>query len=114
MSLESIIVLVVAAVIVGMLALVVRRLAALTREVEQGRAVHARLDALAGQNERLEREFRVELAIGRNEAAQQATATRTELASNLAQFAQGVHAQLASISSGQDERLKSISDSNER
>src|SRR3954454_10975566 len=106
MSIDSLVIIVAGLALAGLLIVVLRRLSALAKELEQRRGDNARLDAIGAQNERLEREARVELAIGRNEAAQHASATRAELASNLNQFSQALHTQLASIASGHDERLK--------
>ena len=97
----------------GLLALAVALVVVLLR-AGLGRATGERLDTLAAQNERLERELRAELARARTDAAQQAQTARTELAGSLGQFTQTLQTQLASLAGMQNERLSTLTQSNEQ
>jgi DNA recombination protein RmuC len=96
------------------LAVVLLRLAALTRNPGDGADTRTQLETIRLQNERLERELRTELANARAETTQNAKSARNELASNLAQFMQTLQNQLASIASLQNDRLSTLTQSNEQ
>ncbi|HEY7945179.1 MAG TPA: DNA recombination protein RmuC [Casimicrobiaceae bacterium] len=101
--------------LVALLALIVvvlLRVQALHHAVS-GADTRARLDAIAAQNERLERELRTELAQARTESALQAQTGRGELATILTQFTQSLQNQLANIAHVQNERLSALTQSNE-
>jgi DNA recombination protein RmuC len=79
-----------------------------------GAEVRARLEALAAQNERLERELRADLALARGESAQAASAARSELSASLTQFTQALQSQLATNAGVQNERLATLARSSEQ
>ncbi|HEV7413337.1 MAG TPA: DNA recombination protein RmuC, partial [Casimicrobiaceae bacterium] len=99
-------------VLAALVAVVLARVQALFR-IASGVEFKARLDAIAAQNERLERELRTELAQARGEAAQSAQTGRVELAATLSQFTQSLQNQLAGSAHVQNERLASLTQSNE-
>src|SRR6185369_17707690 len=99
-------------VLAALLAVILIRVQALFR-IASGVEFKARLDAITAQNERLERELRTELARARGEAAQSAQTGRAELASSLNQFTQSLQNQLAGSAHVQNERLASLTQSNE-
>jgi DNA recombination protein RmuC len=101
-------------VIAVLLAVALFRLGAIGRAARDVLDMRSEVAALSAQNERLEREFRVELAVARNEAAQHAQSTRGEIAASFGQFTQLLHDQLRTIAQGQSERLSSLTQSNER
>jgi DNA recombination protein RmuC len=113
---ESTILLIVSAVgfvvLAALLVVVLTRMHALFR-IASGVEFKARLDAIGAQNERLERELRTELAQARGEAAQNAQTGRAELAASLNQFTQALQNQLAGSAHVQNERLASLTQSNE-
>lgn len=96
----------------ALLVVILSRVQALFR-IATGVEFKARLDAIGTQNERLERELRTELAQARSEAAQNAQTGRVELAAALNQFTQSLQNQLASSAHVQNERLTSLTQSNE-
>jgi DNA recombination protein RmuC len=100
------------ALIAVMLIVVLIRLGALSRG-STGPDVLSRLDSLVSQNERLERELRVELAHARAESSENAKAARAELSGNLGQLAQALQNQLANIAHLQNERVSTLTQSNE-
>ncbi len=102
------------AVLAVLLAVALARIAAVTRNTGDGADTSARLETIRAQNERLERELRIELASARAEATQNAKHARHELASSLAQFTQTLQNQLASIANLQNERLSTLTQSNEQ
>src|SRR5205807_2267848 len=73
-----------------------------------------RLEAIGAQNERLERELRTELARSRAETNQNARVAREELTGNLSHFAQTLQSQLASGANVQNDRLSTLTQSNEQ
>jgi len=79
-----------------------------------GTDLRVRLEALAAQNERLERELRADLALARSESAQAASASRGELSSSLTQFTQALQNQLATNAGVQNERLATLARSSEQ
>ncbi len=97
-----------------LLAVVLTRLAAVARSTANGAETRSQLETIRAQNERLERELRIELTNARAETTQNAKSARDELASNLAQFTQTLQNQLASIASLQNERLSTLTQSNEQ
>ena len=97
-----------------MMIIALNRLGALAQDAGVAGALAARLETLIGQNERLERELRAELATARNEAAQHALAARGELSANLVQVAQTLQAQLAHAAQAQTDRLATLTQSNEQ
>jgi DNA recombination protein RmuC len=97
-----------------LLAVALVRLGAIGRAARDVLDMRSEVATLGTQNERLEREFRVELAVARNEAAQHAQSTRAEIAASFGQFTQLLHDQLRTIAQGQSERLSSLTQSNER
>ncbi len=99
-------------VLAALVAFVLARVQALFR-IASGVEFKARLDAISTQNERLERELRTELAQARGEAAQNAQTGRVELAATLNQFTQSLQNQLAGSAHVQNERLASLTQSNE-
>jgi len=78
-----------------------------------GADLRVRLEALAAQNERLERELRADLSLARSESAQAASAARSELSSSLTQFTQALQNQLATNAGVQNERLATLARSSE-
>src|SRR6185503_3075934 len=96
----------------ALLVVILSRVQALFR-IATGVEFKARLDAIGAQNERLERELRTELAQARGEAAQNAQTGRAELAATLNQFTQALQNQLAGSAHVQNERLASLTQSNE-
>jgi DNA recombination protein RmuC len=101
-------------VLAVVLAVVMARVAAVARNAGGAAEIRSQLEAIRVQNERLERDLRVELAGARAETTQNAKSARDELASNLAQFTQTLQNQLASIASLQNERLATLTQSNEQ
>jgi len=79
-----------------------------------GAEFRSRFEALASQNERLERELRSELVRTRTENAHQAQAARGELSASLNQFTQTLQSQLATIAGVQNERLATLTQTNEQ
>ncbi|HZI84458.1 MAG TPA: DNA recombination protein RmuC [Casimicrobiaceae bacterium] len=111
--------LVIAALIVvaslGVLLIVVfLRVRTLARGAGDGNELRLRLDALATQNERLERDLRADLAQARSENAQAASTARGELSANLTNFTQALQNQLATNAGVQNERLATLTRSNEQ
>jgi DNA recombination protein RmuC len=102
------------AMLAVLLAVVLTRLAAVARSTANGAETRSQLETIRAQNERLERELRIELTNARAETTQNAKSARDELASNLAQFTQTLQNQLASIASLQNERLSTLTQSNEQ
>jgi DNA recombination protein RmuC len=100
------------AAMAALLVLVLRRVQAIYRAADGG-DTRVRLDAISAQNERLERELRVELAQARTESAQQAQLGRGELAAAMSRFAQEVQTLLGTIAQMQNERLSTLTHSNE-
>ena len=96
----------------ALLVVILSRVQALFR-IATGVELKARLDTIGAQNERLERELRTELAQARGEAAQNAQTGRAELAAALNQFTQALQNQLAGSAHVQNERLASLTQSNE-
>jgi DNA recombination protein RmuC len=103
-----------AAVLGVLLVLVLLRLRTLSRDVGDGADLKLRLETLAAQNERLERELRADLAQARSESSQQASAARGELSANLTHFTQALQTQLAANAGVQNERLSTLTHSNEQ
>src|ERR1700682_4755151 len=97
-----------------LLAVVLVRLAALARNAGNAAETRTQLESIRTQNERLERELRTELANARAETTQNAKSARNELASNLAQFTQTLQNQLANNAGLQNERLATLTQSNEQ
>ncbi len=100
------------ATLLVLLVLVLLRVQAVYRAAN-GSDIRTRLEAIGAQNERLERELRIELAQARSESAQHAQAGRGELGSALIQFTQALQNQLATIAQVQNDRLASLTQSNE-
>jgi DNA recombination protein RmuC len=98
--------------IAAFLALLLVRVQSLYRAAS-GADTRVRLDAIGAQNERLERELRIELAQARTESAQQAQLGRGELAAAISRFAQEVQTLLGTIAQMQNERLSALTHSNE-
>ena len=98
--------------IAALLALLLVRVQSLYRAAS-GADTRVRLDAIGAQNERLERELRIELAQARTESAQQAQLGRGELAAAISRFAQEVQTLLGTIAQMQNERLSALTHSNE-
>jgi DNA recombination protein RmuC len=95
--------------------LVLLRLRTLTRGgVGDAADLRVRLETLATQNERLERELRADLAQARSESAQHASVARGELSANLTHFTQALQTQLAASAGVQNERLATLTQSNEQ
>src|SRR5215472_17911950 len=94
------------------LVLVLLRLRALG--ASDGADLRVRLETLAAQNERLERELRADLAQARGESSQQASVARGELAANLTHLTQALQTQLATNAGVQNERLATLTLSNEQ
>jgi DNA recombination protein RmuC len=100
--------------LIGVLLLVVLfRLRALGAPGD-GADIRSRFEALAAQNERLERELRSELVRTRTENAHQAQTARGELSASLNQFTQTLQAQLGTIAGVQNERLATLTQTNEQ
>lgn len=70
--------------------------------------IKSRLDTLAAQNERLERELRAELAQARSENAQQAQTARSEVSASLSQFARTQQQQLSTLIQTNEQRLEAV------
>ncbi len=103
-----------ALLLVGILLLLVLfRLRALNAPGD-GAEFRSRFEALASQNERLERELRSELVRTRTENAHQAQTARGELSASLNQFTQTLQSQLATIAGVQNERLATLTLTNEQ
>ena len=100
------------AAMAALLVLVLLRVQAIYRAADGG-DTRVRLAAISVQNERLERELRVELAQARTESAQQAQLGRGELAAAMSRFAQEVQTLLGTIARMQNERLSTLTHSNE-
>jgi len=98
--------------IAALLAVLLVRVQSLYRAAS-GADTRVRLDAIGTQNERLERELRIELAQARTESAQQAQLGRGELAAAISRFAQEVQTLLGTIAQMQNERLSALTHSNE-
>jgi DNA recombination protein RmuC len=98
--------------IAALLAVLLVRVQSLYRAAS-GADTRVRLDAIGAQNERLERELRIELAQARTESAQQAQLGRGELAAAISRFAQEVQTLLGTIAQMQNERLSALTHSNE-
>jgi len=96
-----------------LLLIVSSRVAKLLRATADSAKVESKLEAIAEQNERLERELRDELIRSRTETAEQATRARTELGMTLNQFTQTLQNQLANIANLQNERLSTLTQTNE-
>ena len=96
------------------LVLVLLRLRAVGQGPSDGADLRARLETLAAQNERLERELRADLAQARSETSQQASVARGELAANLTHLTQALQTQLATNAGVQNERLATLTLSNEQ
>ncbi len=102
-------------VLLGILLLIVLlRLRALGGAAGDGTDIRSRFEALAGQNERLERELRSELVRSRSENAQHAQTARGELSASLSRFTQELQAQLGTIAGVQNERLTTLTQTNEQ
>ena len=97
-----------------LLAMVLARLAALARNAGNAAETRTQLESIRAQNERLERELRAELTSARAETTQHAKSARNELASNLAQFTQTLQNQLANNAGLQNQRLATLTQSNEQ
>jgi DNA recombination protein RmuC len=96
------------ALLVALLAVVLAKVAALSRSGEQPDALRSRLETIGMQIERLERELRAELAQARTESAQAAKTAREELASNLGEFARTLHHQLSTLTQSNEQRLEAV------
>jgi DNA recombination protein RmuC len=96
------------ALLAVLLAVLLMKIGALTRAGEQHDALKSRLETIGAQNERLERELRVELAQARTESAQNAKTAREELAGNLGQFAQTLQHQLSTLTQSNEQRLEAV------
>jgi DNA recombination protein RmuC len=90
------------------------RLGSLSRTGIDGAELKTLVQALAAQNERLERELRSELIQARTESTQNAQAARGELGVTLGQFSQALHSHLANMAHTQHERLSTLTQSNEQ
>jgi DNA recombination protein RmuC len=97
-----------------LLVVVLLRLRALVGAAGDGAEVKSRLETLVAQNERLERELRLELAQARSENAQHAQTARGELGASLNRFTQALQTQLATIAGVQNARLATLTQSNEQ
>jgi DNA recombination protein RmuC len=87
----------------------------------QAAATQARVDQLAHENERLERELREALAEGRREASESGRAARAEQGQAIGQMSQTLSAQMAGFASVQNNqldafalRLGALTESNDR
>ncbi len=97
-----------------LLVVVLLRLGSLSRTGIDGAELKTLVQALAAQNERLERELRSELIQARTESTQNAQAARGELGVTLGQFSQALHSHLANMAHTQHERLSTLTQSNEQ
>ena len=88
----------------ALVVLVLLRLKALARNAGEGSEIRTRLDTLAAQNERLERELRAELARSRGENAQAAQIARGELSTGLHQQSE----RLAHLTQSNEQRLEAV------
>jgi DNA recombination protein RmuC len=86
------------------LVLILLRLKRLGQGLSDGSEVRTRLDTLAAQNERLERELRAELARSRSENTQHAQIARTELSAGLHQQSE----RLANLTHSNEQRLEAV------
>jgi len=100
----AIVALTVAIALGALLLLVLLRLKALAQSVGDGSDTRTRLDTLAAQNERLERELRAELARSRSESAQAAQIARSEISSSLHQQSE----RLANLTHSNEQRLEAV------
>jgi DNA recombination protein RmuC len=91
-----------------LLVVILLRLRALIGAAGDGAEVKSRLDTLAAQNERLERELRAELAQARGENAQHAQTARGELGASLNQFARTLQQQLSTLTQSNEQRLEAV------
>jgi DNA recombination protein RmuC len=113
-SLSFLIVVLIGLVALGaMLAVVLGRIRAMAQRSDDSADLKSSLETLAVQNERLERELRNALAQARGESAQAASATRSELTASLAHFSQALQGQLAASVGVQNERLATLTQSND-
>jgi len=96
-----------------LLGIVLVRLKALVQRTNDGADLKARMEGLAAQNERLERELRADLAQARAENAQASSTTRGELTASLTHFTQTLQNQLAASAGVQNERLATLTQSND-
>jgi DNA recombination protein RmuC len=87
-----------------LLVLILVRLKTLAQGLSDRPEVRTRLDTLAAQNERLERELRAELARSRSENAQAAQIARTELSASLHQQSE----RLADLTHSNEQRLEAV------
>jgi DNA recombination protein RmuC len=87
-----------------LLLLVLLRLKSVARGLNDGTETRTRLDTLAAQNERLERELRSELARSRSENAQHAQIARAELSAGLHQQSE----RLANLTQSNEQRLEAV------
>jgi DNA recombination protein RmuC len=101
-------------VLVILLAVALARLGTLIRRANENAELKGRLEAIGAQNERLERELRTELARSRAETNQNAKIAREELTGNLSHFVQTLQSQLASGANVQNDRLSTLTQSNEQ
>jgi DNA recombination protein RmuC len=101
-------------VLVILLAVALARLGTLIRRANENAELKGRLEAIGAQNERLERELRTELARSRAETSQNAKIAREELTGNLSHFALTLQSQLASGANVQNDRLSTLTQSNEQ
>jgi DNA recombination protein RmuC len=109
----AIVALIVLVVLGVLLAIALARLKTLVQRTSDGADLRARLEGLAAQNERLERELRADLAQARGENAHAASAARGELTANLTHFTQALQTQLAASAGVQNERLATLTQSND-
>jgi DNA recombination protein RmuC len=100
----AIVALTVAIALGALLLLILLRLKTLARGLSDGSEIRTRLDTLAAQNERLERELRAELARSRSENAQAAQITRSELSTSLHQQSE----RLANLTHSNEQRLDAV------
>ena len=73
-----------------------------------GAETKSRLDTLVAQNERLEGALRAELAQARSETAHHAQTARSELGTNLNQFAATQQQQLSTLTQSNEQRLEAV------
>jgi DNA recombination protein RmuC len=109
----AIVALIVLVVLGVLLAIALARLKTLVQRTSDGADLRARLEGLAAQNERLERELRADLAQARGENAHAASTARSELTANLTHFTQALQTQLAASAGVQNERLATLTQSND-
>ena len=100
----AIVTLALAVALAALLLLVLLRLKSLARGLNDGAEIRTRLDTLAAQNERLERELRSELARSRSDHAQHAQIARTELSASLHQQSE----RLANLTHSNEQRLEAV------